>query len=86
MPNEVNILDALGADRESTLERVRLNESEIALILFTPKGEETAIHFCDEPEIGNSVICLGSDCLLCRIGYDLHFGECGSLLYREGPR
>ena len=68
MSDQINILDALGGDHEPTLERVRINESDTALILFTPKGEETAIHYCDEPEISNSVICLESDCLLCRIG------------------
>ena len=68
MPETVNILDALGGDDEPTFERASLNENETALIFFTQKGERTTLHYCDEPEIHDSVLCLGSDCLLCRIG------------------
>ena len=68
MSKTVNVLDALGGDLEPVLERVRLDETETAIITFTHKGEEVSIHYCEEPEICDSVLCLGTECLLCRIG------------------
>ena len=67
-PHQVNILDLLSDELEPVLERVRLDGNETAIVFFTQKGEPCTVHFCDEPEIQDYLLCRGPDCLLCRIG------------------
>ena len=68
MKNPINILDALQQETPSTLELIKINESEIALIPFTSTGESADLHYCSESEISSYVHCLGEGCLLCQIG------------------
>ena len=67
MRDPVNILDILKDDGGPPLERVRLDENETAIVVFTQKSDRCAIHFVDEQEVSDYVLC-GTDCLLCRIG------------------
>jgi len=64
----LNLLDFLGKVEDVPLERVRLDGNETAMLIFTGDGIECEIHYCRESEIGESVHCSGSDCLLCLIG------------------
>ena len=64
MKNTINILDALQQETPSTLEVIKITESEIAFIPFTSTGESVKLHYCSEPEIDSYVLCLGKGCLL----------------------
>ena len=68
MTTEINILDALTGDAEPTLELIRLDESDLALVFFTPKSVKVTVHYCHESEIRGYAHCLENDCVLCRIG------------------
>lgn len=69
MSDTVNLFELLEASNSvSRLELIRLDESETAVIPFTPHGERVHIHFCKEPEINAYVLCNAEDCVLCRIG------------------
>ena len=68
MAPKINILEGLGGSAKPDLERVKLDENETALVLFTTEGESAAVHYCDEHEIRGYVLCAEDRCILCRIG------------------
>ena len=66
--DRINILD-IGAPTDlAQLERVRLNDNEIAVIPFTTDVQRIDLHYCDETAINDYVPCNGADCVLCTIG------------------
>jgi len=69
MKEFTNILD-LVSDEPSNfpLERVRLSGDETALIPITTSSLSVDLHYCQEIEIKDSVICNGDGCVLCKIG------------------
>lgn len=65
----VNVLDVMKpVDVSATLEVVRLSENEVAVIAFTPEGENVTLHYCDDPDINGYVQCNGDGCALCLAG------------------
>jgi hypothetical protein len=68
MTEKINFLDDSIEGATPSIEMVKFNENELAVIPFTPHGERVVLHYCSEPELGSYVPCLGGACLLCRIG------------------
>jgi hypothetical protein len=59
--------EASSLDR-TALERVRLDESETAIIPFTTEAEGLDLHYCKEPDLTDYIACNGKNCILCQIG------------------
>lgn len=67
--NTVNLFDVAALESiESSLELVRLGNSETAFIPFTAASTAVNIHYCSDTEINSYVICNDLDCVLCKIG------------------
>ena len=67
MTEKINFLDDSIEGATPSIEMVKFNENELAVIPFTPHGERVVLHYCSEPELNTYVPCLGDTCLLCRI-------------------
>jgi len=66
---KVNLLDLAATESMGpTLDLVRLNFDETAMIPFTSESVEVEVHYCSETEIRSYVMCNGPGCVLCRIG------------------
>jgi hypothetical protein len=55
-------------DAADTLQVVRLQADEVAVVPFTSEVTLARVHYCDEPEIRGYAHCNGADCVLCRAG------------------
>jgi hypothetical protein len=60
--------DGHPGDEPRTLQVVRLNANEVALVPFTSDTEGVNLHYVEEVEVRDYVHCNGADCVLCRAG------------------
>ena len=65
------LLTTFGIPETISVELVRFGSNETPVIMFTDKGEEISLHYCEEQEIRGYVQCNGSDCILCSAGKEL---------------
>jgi len=68
MTTKVNILNTPDPEGSPLLSLVRLDQNETPVIFFTPEGEISNVHYCEDPEISSYVLCNPPDCILCRVG------------------
>lgn len=65
---KINISTLVSTPEANVLEVVRLSADELPLVFFTDEGEQVALHYCHEPDIGSYVHCAEDGCVLCQIG------------------
>ena len=65
---QIDLLSYTSQTAEASLEVVRLDDNETALILFTTAIEKIDLHYCHKAEIRGYVPCNREGCVLCRIG------------------
>jgi hypothetical protein len=64
----IDLVTLLAEVDDGCLQRVRINENEVPIIPFTSEGVRCEVHYCDEADIRDYVLCNGADCILCRVG------------------
>jgi hypothetical protein len=67
-PARIDVLKDWVDESHDDISLVRLSDDEIAVIPFTSEGIMVRLHYCEDEELQNYVLCNGAGCLLCLIG------------------